>query len=115
MNSRTRLNSNQSTSKGLNHIYRYSTTKMCSFLKQIPLNQLLELQVVAATFLASMAPKVLGEFLRIEGPVRILDITYKYSRSDVPEHKALVYQCLLFLNRSLMLSKEVNLIMEAEK
>jgi hypothetical protein len=84
------------------------------FLKQVPLNQLLELQVVAATFLATAGPKAMGEFLRINGPVRILDIAYKYSRSAVPEHKALLYQCLLLLNRCLMLSQEVKLIMEAE-
>lgn len=84
------------------------------FFKQIPSNQLLELQVVAATFLATSAPKTMGEFLRINGPVRILDVAYKYSRSAVPEHKALLYQCLLLLNRCLMLSDEVNLIMESE-
>lgn len=84
------------------------------FLKQLPLNELLELQVTAASFLATSAVKLLGEFLRIQGPVRILDIAYKYSRSNVPEHKAMVYQCLLLLNRCMMVSEEVKMIMEAE-
>jgi len=84
------------------------------FLRQLPSNQLLELQVQAAAFLAEVAPKLLGEFLRVQGPVRFLDIAHKYSKSQVPEHKALVYQCLLLLNRSLMLSREVRSIMEQE-
>ena len=84
------------------------------FFSQLPLNELLELQVTAASFLATNAPKLLGEFLRIQGPVRILDIAYKYSRSNVPEHKAMVYQCLLLLNRCMAMSDEVKLIMEAE-
>jgi len=84
------------------------------FLRQLPHNQLLELQVQAAAFLAEVAPKMLGEFLRVQGPVRFLDIAHKYSKSQVPEHKALVYQCLLLLNRSLMLSREVRSIMEQE-
>lgn len=84
------------------------------FLRQLPSNQLLELQVQAAAFLAEVAPKMLGEFLRVQGPVRFLDIAHKYSKSQVPEHKALVYQCLLLLNRTLMLSQEVRSIMEQE-
>ncbi len=77
------------------------------YLRQLPHNQLLELQVQAAAFLAECSPKMLGEFVRVGGPVRLLDITHIYSKSRVPEHKALVYQCLLLINRCLMLSKEV--------
>jgi len=65
-------------------------------------------------FLAENAPKMMGEWLRIQGTVRFLDIAHKYSRSQVPEHKQMVYSCLLLLNRCMMQSNEVRGILEQE-
>ena len=84
------------------------------FLHSLPLGQLRELQVLAMTFLAENAPKMIGEYLRVGGPVRILDVLFRYSRSNVPEHKALVYASLLLLNRCLMCSDVVKRLMELE-
>jgi len=84
------------------------------FLKSLPLVQLRELQVLAMTFMAENAPKCLGEFLRVGGPVRCLDVLFRYSRSSVPEHKSLVYSALLLLNRCLMCSEVVKRLMEME-
>jgi len=92
----------------------HSTNPASVFLKSLPLVQLRELQVLAMTFIAENGPKCLGEFLRVGGPVRVLDVLFRYSRSPVPEHKSLVYHSLLLLNRCLMMSDVVKRLMELE-
>lgn len=100
------------THAGDSHAADKSVTQI--FLHSLPLGQLRELQVLAMTFLAENTPKMTGEYLRIGGPVRILDVLFRYSRSNVPEHKALVYASLLLLNRCLVCSDIVKRLMELE-
>jgi len=91
-----------------------SGSSSSAFLKTLPLTQLRELQVLAMSFLAENGPKMVGELLRVNGPVRILDVTYKYCRSSISEHKQLVYASLLFLNRCMLCSDYVKKLMEQE-
>lgn len=84
------------------------------FLKSVPMNQLRELQVVTMMFLASNAPKVIGEFNRLNGPVKILDIVFHYSRSPIAEHKEITYNAVILLNRCIMGSNVVRQLMEDE-
>lgn len=84
------------------------------FLDSVPLHQMRELQVLAIVFLAQVAPKVIGEFCRINGPVRMLDIIFQYKSSSLPEHKELIYNALLLVSRCLMGSNIVQRIMEEE-
>lgn len=84
------------------------------FLKSLSMLQLRELQVLAMSFLAEVSPRIIGEFLRISGPVRVLDVLFRYSRSTAVEHKRLVYTSVLALNRCLMCSDVVKRLMEME-
>ena len=77
-------------------------------LQSLPVTQLREFQVLAMTILAANAHRLMGEFLRIEGPTRALDVLCKYSQSPLPEHKSLVYHTFLLLNRNVMMSNVVN-------
>ncbi len=78
-----------------------------SFISTLPLSKLRELQLLAVTFLVHNAPKVLGEFERLDGVVKIITLTLKYCRSDVPEHKSLIFNSLILLNRCLINSLSV--------
>jgi hypothetical protein len=51
------------------------------------------------TFVAENGPRCVGELLRVGGPVRVLEVLFHYSRSQILEHKSLVYAALLLLNR----------------
>lgn len=73
----------------------------------IPVGQLREIQVLAMSLLASNAHRMMGEFLRINGPARAL-ACLSYSSSQIPEHRSLVFHTFLLLNRSLMVSKIMN-------
>ena len=85
------------------------------YLSSLSLTQLRELQVVAMIFLAGNAPKVISEFLRINGPSRVLDIIFNYAKSSsCEEHTSLVYQCTLLTNRCIMGSNMVRQLMEHE-
>jgi hypothetical protein len=84
------------------------------FLDSVPLHQMRELQVLSIVFLAQVAPKIIGEFHRINGPVRILDIIFQYRSSSLPEHKELIYNALLLVSRCLMGSNIVQHIMKEE-
>eukprot|EP01041_Mallomonas_annulata_P000888 gene888-1723_t len=70
--------------------------------------QLRELQVLAIIFLSENAHRLMGEFMRIEGPVKILDVITRYgSASSITEYKSLIFHSLLLLNRCLMNSNVV--------
>lgn len=73
----------------------------------IPIGQLREIQVLAMSLLASHAHRMLGEFIRISGPARAL-ACLSYSHSMIAEHKSLVFNTFLLLNRTLMESNIVN-------
>lgn len=92
-----------------------TSKKASGYLSSLSLNQLRELQVVAMIFLAGNAPKVISEFLRINGPSRVLDVIFNYAKSSVcEEHTNLVYHCTLLLNRCIMGSNMVRQLMEHE-
>lgn len=81
-------------------------------LAAYPLFKMREFQLLAINFLVHNAPKILGEFERIDGPERIVNIAVKYSQSLLAEHKSLVFNCLVLLNRSLISSISVKFFME---
>ena len=90
------------------------TNLTTTFLKGLPMTQLRELQVLGMTFIAENGPRCVGELLRVGGPVRILEVLFHYSRSQILEHKSLVYAALLLLNRCLMCSEVVRRLLEIE-
>ena len=69
-----------------------------AFLGTISLPQLKEFQVIAIVFLAENANRLLGEFLRIDGPLRILQLIHLYRHSDIGEHKNIVFHAMILLN-----------------
>lgn len=64
-------------------------------------NKLREFQLQASLLLLQHAPKVLGEFERLEGPYRILTLAIKFARQDNPIAKKIVGYCLLLVYRCL--------------
>eukprot|EP00596_Hydrurales_sp_CCMP1899_P003438 CAMPEP_0119047960 /NCGR_PEP_ID=MMETSP1177-20130426/56021_1 /TAXON_ID=2985 /ORGANISM="Ochromonas sp, Strain CCMP1899" /LENGTH=864 /DNA_ID=CAMNT_0007023211 /DNA_START=1185 /DNA_END=3779 /DNA_ORIENTATION=+ len=85
-----------------------------SYLEGIPRLQMLELQVSGATLLGNITPKLLEEFLSIEGPSRIYRIAVYFCYSEVPEHKELVGMSLILLARLLTTSDVVRGMMEEQ-
>ena len=85
-----------------------------SFLSSIPTTELRELQVLVMIFFAENAHKMMGEFMRIGGPIKALDIIYMYCTSTYAEHKRLVYYALLLQNRCIMNSNSAKKILETE-
>ena len=85
-----------------------------AYMATLSMLQLRELQVMAMTFLAHHAARCMGEFLRINGTVRTLDVLFHYTLSPLAEHKELVYRCTLLLNRLVLCSPIVKEIMEYE-
>lgn len=83
-------------------------------LSALSTSQLREFQILAMGFLAQNSPKMIGEFLRINGPLRILDVTIKYCSSPIAEHKALVLKSLLLINRCVSCSEVVKEILESD-
>jgi len=74
----------------------------------LPLMQLQEIQVLAMSILAGNAHRMMGEFIRVQGPARALAVLCKYSHSQTSDHRSLVYHTFLLLNRCLMTSNVVN-------
>jgi hypothetical protein len=68
-----------------------------SFLSSIAPQQLRELQVLAMVFISENAPKFLGEFLRLDGHIRVLVLIHQYYCSNIEEHRKLLYYSLLTL------------------
>jgi hypothetical protein len=75
---------------------------------KLPLTQLLEIQILAMSILAGHAHRMMAEFIQIDGPRRALSILCQYSSSTQHDHKTLVYQTFLLLNRCLINSIQVN-------
>jgi hypothetical protein len=75
---------------------------------KLPLTQLLEIQILAMSILAGHAHRMMAEFIQIDGPRRALSILCQYSSSQQLDHKTLVYQTFLLLNRCLVSSTHVN-------
>jgi hypothetical protein len=117
----TNLNINKSAADDTNTNNQGSITvsqtaeaKKNAFLTAVPLSQLRELQGLAMNFLAQNVGKVMGEFLRINGPLRILDILFLYCKSSIPEHREIIYYSVLLLSRCIMWSNVVRYLMERE-
>jgi len=103
-------NTNNQTSLAVSH----KEVKKNAFLLSVPMSQLRELQGLAMSFLAQNVGKVMGEFLRINGPIRILDILFLYCKSSIPEHRDMIYYSVLLLSRCIMWSNVVRYLMERE-
>ncbi len=74
--------------------------------------KLKEFQVLACVFLVHHAPKVLGEFERLDGPSRVLSLAIKHCRAESAEQKSLVLHSLLLLYRCLLHSITVRAYLE---
>jgi hypothetical protein len=85
-----------------------------AYIDSLSHNQLIDLKCVAATCLAELTPKTLGEFHRIDGPFRVLQTIRKLSFSNISEHQKIVYHMLLLLNRCIPLSCQMILVLERE-
>lgn len=83
-----------------------------TFIGSLTPSKLREFQVQAILFLLQNAPKMLGEFERIDGIARILATILKYSQSDNADHKMLVFYGLVLLHRSLLNSQSVRRYLE---
>lgn len=85
-----------------------------AFISLLTQSHLRSMQLVAMKFLAQNAVKIMGEFLRVDGPVRVLDVMIMYFRSAVDEHKAIVYHAVILLMKCASASNIVKLILEEE-
>ena len=74
--------------------------------------QVRELQTLAIVFLAENAYKILKEFVEIDGPIRILDVIIKFGRSVHSDNKILVFHSLSLLNRCLLNSDDIKVVLE---
>ena len=83
-----------------------------SFVESLPLYKLREFQQLAATFVVHNAPKVQCEFERQQGETRIVALVLRYSQSEMAEHKSLVFNLLILLNKCLINSLLVRSFME---
>ena len=82
------------------------------FVASLPLYKLREFQILAANFVVHNAPKVQCEFERQQGESRIIALVLRYSQSDMAEHKSLVFNLLILLNKCLINSLLVRSFME---
>jgi hypothetical protein len=82
------------------------------FVASLPLYKLREFQLLAATFVVHNAPKVQSEFERQQGESRIVALVLRYSLSEMAEHKSLVFNLLILLNKCLINSLLVRSFME---
>ena len=83
-----------------------------SLISLMPLSKLREFQVLAATFLLHNAPRVLHSFEALDGPARVVAVTVRYCQSDVADHKALIFNLLILLQRCLVQSASVRTFLE---
>lgn len=77
--------------------------------------QLRELQILAMVFLAENAHRLMGEFVRIDGPVKILEVMSRYGDAVSVEYRSLLFHSLLLLNRCLTCSNMVKAKLEAHE
>lgn len=112
-NSLTRIQERANNQPHLTQLDKDSKAS-ATYLSSIPTSELRELQVLVMIFLAENAHKMMGEFLRIGGPTKALDIIYTYCSSSFSEHKRLVYYALLLQNRCILNSISAKRILESE-
>jgi hypothetical protein len=79
-------------------------TKVIQYFNVLPISQLRDLQVLGMNFISKNAPLLMGEFLRIDGPLRVLEVIHRYADSTTTEHKLLVYNALLALTTCLQVN-----------
>ena len=70
-----------------------------SFLLTLSQAQLREFQVIAIVFLAENASRCLGEFLRVDGLLRILEVIHLYWQSNIENHKSILFHSIILLNK----------------
>jgi hypothetical protein len=80
-------------------------TEKPHFIKQLSITQLRELQVIAVKFLALNANKVISEYVRLNGVMRIVSIIVHYCQSTLDEHRSIVFHSLLLLRNCLTSSR----------
>jgi hypothetical protein len=62
----------------------------------------MEFQAIAIAFLAEHACRMLGEFLRIDGPLRVLGLIHMYWQSNQDRHKTVLYNAMILLNKCIL-------------
>jgi hypothetical protein len=73
-----------------------------AFVSALSVHQLMEFQVVAVVFLAEHGCRLIGEFLRIDGPVRILETIHIYWRSNLDRHRIILFHAMILLNKCVL-------------
>ena len=89
-------------------------TPLNNWFNSIPISELRSLQVLSMNMLSKSSTVLMGEFLRVDGPLRVLETIHKYADSTQEEHKALVQNALLTLTRCLMSSNRIKTILERQ-
>ena len=77
-------------------------TYLTNFFNSLPITELRSLQVLAMNMLSKTSTVLMGEFLRIDGPLRILEVIHRYADSLLEEHIALIQNALLSQTRCLI-------------
>ena len=70
-----------------------------TFISTVSTPQLKEFQVIAIVFLAEHANRLLGEFMRVDGILRVLQLVHMYWSSSVEEHRAILFHAMILLNK----------------
>jgi len=73
-----------------------------AFVSALSVHQLIEFQMVAVVFLAQHCCRLLGEFLRIDGPVRVLELIHIYWHSSLDRHRTILFHTMIALNKCVL-------------
>ena len=86
--------------------------KPVEFIASLPLYKLREFQLLAATFIVQNASKIICEFERQDGIGRLISLIMNYSKSDMIEHKNIIFNALILINKCLSNSLSIRAYLE---
>jgi hypothetical protein len=81
---------------------------------RMPRVRLLELQALAATCLSDLAPKLLEEFILLEGPLRVYKVAVHYGHSSDNDHMSMIGSLVMLLNKAIKHSEFVKNILQEQ-
>lgn len=108
-NNTTNNNNNNNNSTALN---KTSSVKTKTFLTSLTPAKLREFQVQAILALLQIAPKILGEFERLNGIPRLWQLVLQHCTSKVTEHIQVTFYSLVLLHRALLNARSVRHALE---
>jgi hypothetical protein len=89
-------------------------TAVKQYFNALPIAQLRDLQVLGMNFVSKNATLLMGEFVRVDGPLRVLEVIHRYCDSNESAHMDLVYNALLVLTRCLMSNNTIKPILQRQ-